>query len=211
MKIIVSGLPRSGTSLAMQILKAGGINTLEDGVRKPDDNNPRGYLEMDNIIGRLESGDFKPDDDWEYKAVKILSHGIKSLPSKKPGEYVVFYCTRNIEEIMDSQDKMAGVIDKDRGSLNKLLIEENLGCINHISKRYDMSMFTLDYNHIMSLEGQDWENYCVGISDYLGRHGFIHALDIDGMMEARDSNLYRNRLSDRERMRKRLKSLGYLE
>jgi len=78
--LIVSGLPRSGTSLMMQILRAGGIEPLTDAKRAADEDNPEGYWEWE-AIKKL------PEDPWlieaaEGKAVKVISALLPNLPGK---------------------------------------------------------------------------------------------------------------------------------
>ena len=71
MVTVVSGLPRSGTSLMMQLLEAGGVEILTDGIRQSDDNNPEGYYELE-AVKRLDK-DPACLENAEGKAVKIIS------------------------------------------------------------------------------------------------------------------------------------------
>lgn len=99
---IVSGLPRSGTSLAMQMLAAGGLPLLTDGLRAADVNNPRGYYEWEQIK-RLpqEPGCIA---EAEGKAVKVISSLLFSLPADR--EYRLLFLLRPIEGIVPSQAAM---------------------------------------------------------------------------------------------------------
>jgi hypothetical protein len=99
---IVSGLPRSGTSLMMQMLVAGGMTPLSDGERTADADNPRGYLEWERIK-RL------PNDpgciaEAEGKVVKVISRLLLSLPAGH--EYRVIFMQRLLPEVLASQDQM---------------------------------------------------------------------------------------------------------
>jgi tetratricopeptide (TPR) repeat protein len=100
--VIVSGLPRSGTSMMMQMLSAGGLPVLTDGVRLPDQSNPRGYLEFD-AAKRLAS-----DHRWlaqaEGKAVKIVAQLLTSLPQDRA--YRILFMERPLSEVVASQSKM---------------------------------------------------------------------------------------------------------
>ncbi len=100
--IIVSGLPRSGTSLMMQMLEKGGMALLTDGVRKPDESNPKGYYEYEPVK-RLQN-----DSSWlknvENKAVKIISHLLPFLPDNY--KYKIIFMQRNMDEIILSQKKL---------------------------------------------------------------------------------------------------------
>jgi len=99
---IVSGLPRSGTSLMMQMLAAGGVPTLSDGERRADVDNPRGYLEWERI--KQLPKDPSCIAEAEGKAVKVISKLLLSLPAGH--EYRVIFMQRPLPEVMASQDEM---------------------------------------------------------------------------------------------------------
>src|SRR5262245_44380653 len=99
---IVSGLPRSGTCLMMQMLQAGGLPLLCDQVRAADEDNPRGYLEFDKV--RQLAKDAGWMSQAEGKALKVVSLLLYHLP---PGfEYRVLFMRRDLDEILTSQEKM---------------------------------------------------------------------------------------------------------
>jgi len=99
---IVSGLPRSGTSLMMQMLAAGGVPILSDGERRADVDNPRGYLEWERI--KQLPKDPSCIAEAEGKAVKVISQLLLSLPLEH--EYRVIFMQRPLPEVMASQDEM---------------------------------------------------------------------------------------------------------
>ena len=99
---IVSGLPRSGTSLMMQMLAAGGMPILSDGERRADVDNPRGYLEWERI--KQLPKDPASIAEAEGKAVKVISQLLLSLPPQH--EYRVVFMQRPLAEVMASQDEM---------------------------------------------------------------------------------------------------------
>ena len=99
---IVSGLPRSGTSLMMQMLVAGGMSPLSDGERKADTDNPRGYLEWERI--KQLPSDPTLISEGEGKVVKIISRLLLTLPSGR--EYRVIFMQRPLPEVLASQDTM---------------------------------------------------------------------------------------------------------
>lgn len=99
---IVSGLPRSGTSLMMQMLVAGGMTPLSDGERRADTDNPRGYLEWERI--KQLPNDPACIAEAEGKVVKVISRLVLSVP---PGhEYRVIFMQRPLPEVLASQDEM---------------------------------------------------------------------------------------------------------
>lgn len=102
---IVSGLPRSGTSLLMQMLIAGGIPAYADGLREPDDSNPRGYFEHKDVERMSAEGYVDWLSEAEGKAVKVISTHLKALPLSGY-EYRVLLLHRNIHEVLHSQRQM---------------------------------------------------------------------------------------------------------
>ncbi len=107
---IVSGLPRSGTSLMMQMLAAGGVPILSDGERRADVDNPRGYLEWERIKQLPKNS--ACIEEAEGKAVKVISQLLLSLPAGH--EYRVIFMQRPLPEVMASQDEML----RRRGTFN---------------------------------------------------------------------------------------------
>lgn len=99
---IVSGLPRSGTSLMMQMLVAGGMTPLADGERAADADNPRGYLEWERI--KTLPNDPECIAVAEGKVVKVISRLLLSLPAGH--EYRVIFMQRPLPEVLASQDQM---------------------------------------------------------------------------------------------------------
>jgi hypothetical protein len=99
---IVSGLPRSGTSLMMQMLAAGGLPVLSDGERQADEDNPRGYLEWERI--KQLPNDPACIAEAEGKAVKVVSRLLLSLPYGH--EYRIIFMQRPLPEVLASQEEM---------------------------------------------------------------------------------------------------------
>ena len=100
--VVVTGLPRSGTSMFMQMLAAGGMNILTDGLREPDEDNPRGYLEFEPVKNLLK------DSKWllegRGKAVKIVAPLLSALPPGLPCR--IIFTERDLDEVLDSQERM---------------------------------------------------------------------------------------------------------
>jgi tetratricopeptide (TPR) repeat protein len=97
--VVVSGLPRSGTSLMMQLLRAGGIEPLADGERTADEDNLEGYYEWD-AIKQLPKNP-RLIEQAAGKAVKVISALLPSLPP--PHRYTVIYMVRPVEQVVESQ------------------------------------------------------------------------------------------------------------
>ena len=180
---IVSGLERSGTSMLMQILKAGNLPIGFNETRPADENNPKGYYELEGgkIINRLIDGTF-PLEKYKGKFIKITAFGLKFLP---PGKYKIIYSERNIEEILDSMERMMGKKDLKRQETKKTFIKLNNMIKQHIREREDTEHIIINYNQTIS-------NPKSNINKIVG---FLKLPEetLDKMMTAIDSRLYRQR------------------
>ncbi|MEM7010038.1 MAG: alkaline phosphatase family protein, partial [Verrucomicrobiota bacterium] len=105
---IVSGLPRSGTSMLMQMLVAGDIPALTDEKRAADESNPRGYLEYEPATQLQRNQTWIPEA--KGKVVKIVAQLLPFLPKKdangRPLHFRVLFLNRDLDEILESQRKM---------------------------------------------------------------------------------------------------------
>jgi predicted AlkP superfamily phosphohydrolase/phosphomutase/tetratricopeptide (TPR) repeat protein len=102
--VIVSGLPRSGTSMMMQMLKEGGFPILTDDLRKPDEDNPKGYLEFEKAKQLKRDASWLPDA--KGKAVKIVTQLLYYLPRQEDINYRIIFMLRNLDEVVASQRRM---------------------------------------------------------------------------------------------------------
>ncbi|MGD0987776.1 MAG: sulfotransferase [Candidatus Sulfotelmatobacter sp.] len=180
---IVSGLPRSGTSLMMQMLAAGGMQILSDGERAADVDNPRGYLEWERIK-RL------PRDptciaEAEGKAVKVISLLLLSLPEGH--DYRVVFMQRPLPEVLASQQAMMRN-RKTTGADVSLIagaFEKNLRAVDAWldSKPY-VKTLRVPYHDVL----QDARAIAQKLTDFLEV-----PLNLDGMTQQIDTTLYRNR------------------
>ncbi len=181
---IVSGLERSGTSLVMQLLRAGGVPCAFDTAsRPPDDNNPRGYFELEGgkIISRLRDGVF-PLADYRGRFIKITAYGMKFLP---PGRYRVIYTERNIDEVLDSMEKMAKIQDADRQGTKAAFAKLNEMTKGQLGGRADVALLLVNYNAIVKDPAPEVRR----IAEFIGAPG----VDEKAMAAAVDEKLHRNR------------------
>jgi hypothetical protein len=118
--IIVSGLPRSGTSLMMQVLEAAGFPLFYDNHRQKDINNAAGYYELEAVKKITENAAFLAEAIG--KGIKIVSHLLEYLPPLY--DYKVIFMERHLREIIDSQNKMLLNSGKDVGHLSKMELEK---------------------------------------------------------------------------------------
>ena len=99
---VVAGLPRSGTSMLMQMLHAGGLPVLTDEQRTADEDNPRGYLEYNAVRTLHQQADWL--SDAVGKAVKVVTPLIPYLPGEQ--DYRILFIERDMVEILASQARM---------------------------------------------------------------------------------------------------------
>jgi hypothetical protein len=116
---VVSGLPRSGTSMMQKMLEAGGIIPLVDQVRSADENNPNGYYELERVKA-LKDGDVAWLAEAQGKSIKVISALLQYLPPTY--RYRVLFLQRNLDEILASQHKML----LDRGEPAEAISDEEM-------------------------------------------------------------------------------------
>lgn len=182
---IVSGLPRSGTSLMMQMLAAGGMPILSDGERQADTDNPRGYLEWARI--KQLPKDPACIAEAEGKAVKVISLLLLSLPEGH--EYRVVFMQRPLAEVLASQEVML----KHRGtaksgaddSVVAAAFEKNLRAVNAwLDTKSYVKTLRVSYHEVL----RDGEGVAQRLVQFLGI-----VLNVQAMTRQVDATLYRNR------------------
>ena len=181
---IVSGLERSGTSMLMQILHAGGVPmAFDNSTRPPDENNPKGYFELEGgkIINKLMEETFSLED-FKGQFIKITAYGLKFLTS---GHYRVIYSEREIEEILDSMEKMAHIKDASRSDTREVFIKLNTVIKDLILNRDDMDVLLVNYNQILKNPKDSIQK----IHDFLNSPDF----SLEQMVSCVDQKLYRKR------------------
>ncbi len=178
---IVSGLPRSGTSMLMQVLMAGGMSVATDGKRKPDESNPRGYLEVESIIDRLRDN---PEFifNFEGKVVKVVAYGLQYLP---PGRYRIIYVDRNIDEVLDSMEKMMNAGDEEREETRRAFLKLNEKSKADLRRRDDVEALFVSYNDILA----EPRRHLVEVHQFLKEMN----LNFDKMVKAVNWKLYRQK------------------
>jgi hypothetical protein len=185
--VVVSGLPRSGTSMMMKMLEAGGLPIMTDGTRGADRDNPKGYFEYERVK------DLERETDKSYlraargKALKVISFLIKDLPDDN--DYRVIFMRRDLEEVLASQDKMIerlGGADASAGqeamkeAYRNDIVRTRLLC----RKRPNFALIEVHYKATV----EDPAAAARKVSEFLGRR-----LDEAAMRRAVDESLYRNR------------------
>ena len=183
--IIVSGLPRSGTSMMMRMLEAGGLAPFVDNIRTADEDNPRGYYEFEKVK-QLER-DTSWLQDARGKVVKVISKLLQNLPPDY--EYKIIFMHRKMEEILASQRQMLIRRGKptDAVSDEKIaeIYEKHLQDVRvWIDRQENMQVLHLQYNAIL----ENPVAHAQQINAFLGG-----GLEEEQMVRAVDRALYRQR------------------
>jgi DNA-directed RNA polymerase specialized sigma54-like protein len=184
--VVVSGLPRSGTSMAMKMLDAGGLQLVTDDVRMADEDNPKGYFEDERIKDLAEMTDKGWLRNARGKVIKVVSSLLQYLPPDN--FYKVVFMRRNLHEVLASQAKM---LDR-RGEKSETGDDELLEMYEkHLEKvefqlRFRPYFDTLYVNYTDALAHPQAE--ARRIRGFLGGE-----LDERRMAEVVDPDLYRNR------------------
>jgi hypothetical protein len=187
--IVVSGLPRSGTSMMMRMLEAGGVPIVTDDVRLPDVNNPNGYYEFERVK-ELDKG-IEPAwlRDARGRAVKIVSQLLTWLPESY--DYRVILMQRDLDETIASQHRMlltrGESTDGDVEQLRRAY-ERHLEQVSRFLARRPCFV-TLPVSHRSVIEQPDREAARIGT--FLGR-----TVDTTPMAAAVNPDLYRNRRTE---------------
>jgi hypothetical protein len=183
---IVSGLPRSGTSLMMQMLAAGGLPVLSDGERKADTDNPKGYLEWKRI--KQLPKDPNLIAEAEGKVVKVISQLILSLPASHG--YRVVFMQRPLPEVLKSQDEMLrrrGNADSitDTSAIEEAFQRHLIEVNKWLAGQANVQVLRVHYHRVLREPQAVAEEVAA----------FLQVpLDIEAMVQQVDGSLYRNRM-----------------
>jgi hypothetical protein len=181
--IVVSGLPRSGTSLMMQMLDRGGVEIVTDHVRTADADNPKGYCELEQVKA------IKRDATWlpatRGKAFKMVSQLLYDLP---PGEtYRILFMDRDLDEVLLSQEKMLtrlGRAPAPREQMARAYTIHLQRLHEWLSRQVNMSILRIRYSDLVAQPRDLAER----VHEFLGG-----AVEVERMVRAVDPSLYRNR------------------
>jgi hypothetical protein len=184
--VVVSGLPRSGTSMMMKMLEAGGIPPLTDEIREADRDNPRGYYEFERVK-QMDKGDLAWLPKARGKAVKVIAALLKHLPAEY--QYQVIFMQRDLVETLRSQQKM---LDR-RGQPGDTVPDEEMAQLfaKHLDQvtrwlrdQPNFHVLFVSYNEVMAAPQEQAER----INRFLGGR-----LALEPMVDVIDPQLYRQR------------------
>jgi hypothetical protein len=181
---VVSGLPRSGTSMMMRMLEQGGIPLLTDNYRKADGDNPLGYYEFEAVKKLDQNASWLAEA--VNKAVKIIYVFLYRLPSNY--RYRVLFLKRNLEDVVASQKLML----RHRQEADRMTDQQLMNAFTAQLKQLNawlagqphLAVHYLQYEEVVAEPGRAAED----IRSFLGRN-----LDVDAMIRSVDPKLHRNR------------------
>lgn len=181
---VVSGLPRSGTSMMMQMLHAGGHPCLTDERRTADADNPRGYFEYEKVKQLRTDCSWLPEA--EGKAVKIIAQLLSPLPTEL--DYRIIFMRRELDEVIASQNRMLARQGRGGGALSdERLCEIFDQQLRQIEKLLaDRNIPTLYVPHRAVIE--EPTTIAQQVKEFLGLD-----LDLSAMVRVVDGDLYRQR------------------
>jgi hypothetical protein len=183
--VVVSGLPRSGTSMMMKMLEAGGLAVLTDGQREADEDNLGGYYEFEQVKKVAQ------DSGWleqaRGKVVKVISRLLYDLPKEYP--YRVVFMQRHLDEVLASQQQMLQRRGRaDGGAADaelKRVFQKHLGEIAQwLAEQPNFAVLYLSYNEVLSQPLPQSQE----LARFLG--GSLDAARMSGVV---DQRLYRQR------------------
>ena len=185
--VLVSGLPRSGTSMLMQMLEKGGMPIVTDMIRTPDEDNPKGYHEFERVKDLDKSSDKGWLKQYRGQVIKTISFLLQELPLDV--NYQVLFMRRSIDEVLRSQNKML-----ERSGAKDTLVPDQKMRGNyefHLKKVFYRLEHTPNFQVL-------YLDYPAVVADPLGQAQRIQAflrrkLDGQAMASAVESGLYRNR------------------
>ena len=184
--ILVSGLPRSGTSMAMKMLDAGGLSLIQDGIRAADEDNPKGYFEDERIKDLANMEDKSWFRDLRGRVIKVVSSLLQYLPDDN--FYRVVFVRRDLHEVLASQQKMLDRREEDNQTEDEAMLkmyEQHLEKVQfQLRFREYFDVLYLNYRDVL----KDPQREAGRMNDFFGGR-----LDVDAMVAVVDPNLYRNR------------------
>lgn len=183
--IVVSGLPRSGTSMLMKMLAEGGLEVVTDSLRTADDDNPNGYFEFEPVK-QMTDGNTEWLDHAQGRVVKVISALLEHLPAKY--HYRVIFMERPLQEVLSSQKKMLANRAED-SSIGDAEMEEqfsrHLAAIKYwLARQANIEVLYVEYGKLLA----EPIPACATIANFIG-----HPVDVEKMQSVPNERLYRNR------------------
>ena len=185
--VVVTGIPRSGTSMIMQMLQAGGLSLMIDNKRSKDENNPKGYFEFEPVKQLVKDNRFL--EETKGKGIKIIPQFLRYLDAEL--SYRIIFIIRDINEVVASQEKMLSKdnnkdTNQSASDLKRAFdkqINQTMAFLNNYSR---LPVLYISHRQCIEKPIEIAEN----INEFLGGY-----LDINKMAKAVSRNLYRQKMS----------------
>lgn len=187
--VIVSGLPRSGTSMMMKMIVEGGLPAVTDGLRQADNDNPNGYFELE-AVKEMAEGNLTWMDGANGKAVKVISSLLEYLPPQH--SYKIIFMERELSEILASQQKM--LTNRNEASTVadaelKQQFQDHLKTVKAwLVRQPNIEVMYVNFNALLA----DPEPFCSRIAEFVGL-----PMNTESMLSVPNKNLYRNRSTNK--------------
>ena len=180
---IVTGVPRSGTSMMMRMLDSGGIRAFADGSRLPDVHNPGGYFEY-GPVKRLAK-----DSSWldvaRGRSLKVIYRLVRHLPDRL--SYRVIFMERDLGEVLESQEKMLRRLDRTPAPSDQMRRSFTIHLqklFQWLPQQFSMQVLKISYNLLL----ENPQSEIAKVTRFLD-----DTTDSAQMLAAIDTTLYRNR------------------
>lgn len=186
--IVVSGLPRSGTSLMMQMLDRAGCVALTDQIRTADTDNPRGYFEFERVKKTKEDPSWLPTA--RGKVVKMVSSLLYDLPSTEC--YRVIFMQRDLNEVLESQEKMLRRLNRPAAPADEIRKSFTIHLerlFSWLPQQRHIQVMQVNYNRLLAEPVAEVQQ----VSQFLDNRP-----EPSQMLAAIDPSLYRNRQSSNQ-------------
>lgn len=182
---IVSGLPRSGTSMMMRMIDEGGIPAITDNIRVADADNPKGYYEFEPVKKTKEDASWLKDASG--KCVKMVYRLLYDLPAGY--QYRVIFMRRNLDEVIQSQEVMLerkgkGTADIPPEKFKEMFKKEIDKCLDWLGAQSHFKFVQIDYNEVVKNAKPAIET----LNKFLDG-----TMDVAAMTNVVDQSLYRQR------------------
>ena len=187
--IVVSGLPRSGTSMMMKMLVEGGLEAVTDGLRQADSDNPNGYFELE-AVKQMGEGNLTWMDGSNGKVVKVISSLLEYLPPQHT--YKIIFMERDLSEVLASQQKMLTNRNEENTISDdelKQQFQDHLKTVRAwLVRQPNIEVLYVRFNELITAP----EPFCIKIVDFIGL-----PINKDDMLSVPNKKLYRNRAEDK--------------
>jgi len=187
--VVISGLPRSGTSMLMKMPIAGGVELFTDDIRKPNEDNPKGYFELEKVKALHEDTDKLWLGDAKGKAIKVISYLLRDLPETFC--YKVIFLNRNLAEVNASQKRMLirkgqSVDPAEDEEAIRVQQKHLMDVQDWLEQESDFDVLYVEHREVIKSPLHQARRIC----EFLDRK-----LDVERMVDVVDPQLYRNRLA----------------